>query len=236
MVAKKENSKAKGKGKKGGKGSKRFKQAWEKLPSYPLWDQVYVRLGAGEAPYSLARWWKSKGEVRHLAVKSLAKYLGLYRAHTMDKKEKLDLAPAETHYINTLVQGYANEIDVFEELAVLINLQKKRLGAIMEREDKLSFPIEMTNKIAAQLHELLKDYFEFQVKTGRLPRAAQRFDHNLALGAAGNDNGSGPEMSDKREEMQSKRRVAELALTLMTLAAKAKPKALPEKVKGEDYA
>lgn len=233
MVAKKENKNKGGKGKKGGKRRKRFKQAWQKLPGYPLWEQVYVRLGAGEAPYSLARWWKSKGEIKHLAVKSLAKYLQKYRDEEMPDVEKHELAPVDTHYINTLVQGYASEIEVFQELAVLINLQKKRLGVIMEREDKLKFPIEMTNKIAAQLHELLKDYFEFQVKTGRLPQVPQKFDHRLSMSGGGNG-GSSLEMKDQREELQSKRRVAELALTLMTLATRGKTKALPDTVKGAD--
>ena len=234
MAAKKENSNRGGKAKKGGKRSKKFKQAWEKLPEYPLWDQVYVRLASGEAPYSLAKWWKSKGEIRHLAVKSLAKYLGTYRTSGMSEEEKLELAPVDTHYINKLVQGYANEIEVFEELAVLINLQKKRLGVSMEREETLKFPLEMTNKVAAQLHELLKDYFEFQVKTGRLPQVRQMFDHKFSMSGGGNG-GGGIEMKNEREEMQSKRRVAELALTLMTLATKGKPKALPEKVNNEDH-
>lgn len=220
MVAKKSKTKSKGKAKKPKK-SKQYKQAWQKLVEYPLWDQVYVRLVAGEACHSLAKWWKSKGVMTHLAVKSLAKYLGVYRTHEISDKDKQELsAPVDTHYINTLVKGYANEIDVFKEMVVLINLQKKRLGSAMEKEKAINFPMEMTNKIVVQLHELLRDLFEFQVKTGRLPHAPQKFDHAFS-GVAGAGNGDSIEVKNQRDEIQKKRRVAELALLLIRTSTQA---------------
>ena len=224
----------KGKVKKGDKKIWRFRQAWQKLPGYPLWAAVYVRLGAGEACYSLARWWKSKGEMKHLAVKTLAKYLGLYRQHEIPADDKKALTYVDTHYINTLVQGYANEIEVFEELAVLINLHKKRLGAVVEKEEQLHFPIEMANKIAIELHELLKDYFEFQVKTGRLPQVPQKFDHSFSMNNRDNDNGV---VQTERDELQSKRRIAEVSLLLTKLATQGALKDLPKELpEGKDHA
>ena len=85
--------------KKRGKGAKKSHlQVWQKLPKYPLWDQVEIRLKAGESAYSLAKWWKSQGHMKHLTVKSLAKYLGTYR-----KKE----IPEDEH-VNEFVRGELN--------------------------------------------------------------------------------------------------------------------------------
>ncbi len=219
----------------GAKRSWRHRQAWQKLPRYPLWAAIYARLGAGEACYSLARWWKSKGEMKHLAVKTLAKYLGLYRLHEIPADDKKALTHVDTHYINTLVQGYANEIEVFEELAVLINLHKRRLGVVIEKEEQLKFPIEMTNKIAEQLHNLLKDYFEFQVKTGRLPQVPQKFDHSFSMG--GRDNDDNGVVKTERDELQRKRKIAEVSLLLTKLASQGASKAIPKELpEGKDYA
>jgi hypothetical protein len=240
MVAKKANTKRAGKGKKGGgKRSRIFKQAYEKLPKYKFWDEVVIRLTAGEACYSIARWWKSKGEFKDIGVKTLSKYLGQYRTNTLPDEDKLDGAtPPATHYINSLVKKYADDIEVFKEFAVLINLQKTRLGVAIEKEETIKFPMEMTNKIAEQLHNLLKDLFEFQVKTGRLPHVPKKFDHRFSGSGGGNGGGGGSEengsieVKNRKEELQRKRRVAELALTLINLSVeKGKDKkALPAPV------
>jgi len=213
MVENKVKERKKGKGRR----SREFKQAWQKLPEYPLWDAVYVRLGAGESAFSLAKWWKSKGEMEHLAVKTLAKYLGYYRDNDMPVKDKIDMAPLDTHYINTLVKQYSSEIDIFKEFVVLINLQKTRLGVAMEKEDQKKFPMEMTNKIHDQLQSLLRDLFEFQIKTGRLPQVPQKFDLTHSVNRSGGNDSI--EIKNQKEELQSKRRVAELALTLINTAS-----------------
>lgn len=223
MVEKEVNQKNGGKGKtgrgSGGKRSSKFKKAWEKLPNYKYWDEVKIRLIAGEACYSIARWWKSKGQFNSIGAKTLSRYLTLYRDKKIPGKDKPDIAPEAIHYINTVVQKYVAELDVFKELAVLINLQKERLGNILQKEETLKFPIEMTNKIAEQLHNLLKDLFEFQVKTGRLPQVAQRFDHRFSSGGNGGGNGNDSiEIKNRKEELQKKRRVAELALSLIKLS------------------
>lgn len=246
MVAKKVNQNGIGKGipkkKRDKKPSRRFKQAYQKLPKYKFWEQILVRLTAGEACYSLARWWKSKGEFENLGVKTLSKYLGLYKQYEIPEEDKPNIDPSATHYINNLVKKFAEDIEVFKELAILINLQKKRLGVAVEKEETIKFPMEMTNKIAEQLHNLLKDYFEFQVKTGRLPQVAQRFDHRFSGGGNGGGNGNDSiEIKNRKEELQKKRRVAELALTLIKLATekdKGQQKALPESIQegGNDNA
>lgn len=225
MGANEANSKNDGKVKKvrprGKKSSRKFKQAYEKLPNYKFWDEVIIRLTAGEACYSIARWWKSKGEFASIGVKTLSKYLGQYRIEKIpDQEMMVGVGPAAIHYINKLVQKYSAEIDVFKELSVLINLQKKRLGQSVEKEETIKFPLEMTNKIAEQYHNLLKDLFDFQVKTGRLPQVPQRFDHRFSSsGDNGGREDSSVEIKNRKEEIQKRRRVAELALTLIRLSS-----------------
>jgi len=196
------------------KRNKRFLKAWQKLPSYPLWDQVEIRLKAGEAGFSLAKWWKSQGQMKHLAIKTLAKYLTRYQNEGIPEDERIKDGPVSTYYINKLVQKYAGQINIFEDMAILINVQWERLNTVLEEENK--FPLEMTNRVVTILQGLYRDLFEFEVKTGRLVQAPQKFEHSFST-KINRDS----EEEDEREAMQRKRQVAETALAIMKLVSRA---------------
>ena len=200
----------KGKGKRKGKKKKRYLQAWQKLPEYMLWDQVLIRLKAGEACYSLAKWWKSQGKMTHLCVKTLAKYLGLYRTHEIPDSEKFQDGPLAESYRNELVKKFRGYIDVFEGLGILINVNWDRMQSALEKEQSINFPMEMTSKISDVLQGLYKDYFEILQKTGVLPQVPTWLHHTF--GDKGKQNGR-PELPERSED--SKRRIVEMSNTFI---------------------
>lgn len=191
--------------------------AWQNLPKYAFWPVVEGRLSSGEPCLSIARWWKSKGQWQHVNTKTLAKYLANYRKFIMDPGQKLDVGPVCVHYIKELASQYSSQIDVFDELIQLINTAKHRLGYVLKKEEPMQFPIEMGTKLVEQLHELVKTYFEWLVRTGRLPQAPQKLEHTFKSGG----NGGGADVESEREKAQKQRRIAEMAIAIMSVASKA---------------
>ena len=191
------------------------RQAWEKLPDYPLWPEIERRLLAGQSSLSLAKWWKSQGHMRHLHPKTLAKYISKYKETDEIEHDQLHDMPAPVQHISALAQKYATQINLFEGYAALINLQWHRLQYIVDIEDRTKFVVEQGNKIVLTLRELHKDVADIMFRSGRLPQVPQEII--VTQGKSGNDNGK---ETISRKEAQSSRKVAEAGLRFHSMIQK----------------
>lgn len=196
-------------------GKPRYRQAWEKLPDYPLWPEIERRLLAGQSSLSLATWWKSQGYMRHLHPKTLAKYISKYKKTDKVEQAQLHDVPVSPRHISDLAQKYAGQINLFEGYAALINLQWHRLQHVINIEDKTKFPLELSDKIVTILRELHKDVADIMFRSGRLPQVPQE----IIVTQRKSGNGNGKE-TISRKEAQSSRKVSEAGLKLYSMIQK----------------
>jgi len=77
-----------------------------------------------------------------------------------------------------LQECYA-KVDALGRLGFAIELQTKRLLMAHEREDKVNYPMELTDKIQANLTDMCKNYVKLAIKTGAIDGVASEVNVNL---------------------------------------------------------
>jgi hypothetical protein len=141
------------------------------LTEHPLYPAIHGRLVAGISSYRVAAWILQRVGPEDPFAKRTTRSL----ARTLQKYAKLlpKSAFLPQSLIEDLVRGAEIDIDVLQELAGLIVLQKQRITMAAKMESRLQIPVEQVRRETETLANLLRQMRDTQIAFGYVPGMLQ---------------------------------------------------------------
>jgi len=138
---------------------------------------IEYRMLRGDGPVLVARliqeeWGEFQDVKHHTLVKQLARYKESELSNQMALLKDSPDAEKRTEILDKLDK----QLDVAQEMAELIGIQKKRLKKGLDFEEKMPTLSKQLNMEVRLLKDTLNDLGKLQLETGILHRAAHRLD------------------------------------------------------------